>query len=101
MNHTSTELWRKSEIVPIQRFPACFHDPIRKGVQIIRGELPDDSTNEVKESEPDLIHFTEDELNTLREKLGPQLVHGDYTLRELREIVESSFGGPSSKVRRG
>jgi hypothetical protein len=100
MAQASSELWRKSEIVKIDRFPSCFHAPILKGLQIMKGEIPNEESNEFKESDPDTIHFSEDDLNTLRDILGTQLVHGDHSLRELREIIEKSSQGRSSKFRR-
>lgn len=103
MNPISTELWRKPETVLISKFPSSCHAPIRKGLQIMKGELPDDSeelaTNEVKESEN--TFFSAAEMNILREKLGANLVHGDYSLSELKQILqeEESSNGHSTKRR--
>lgn len=100
MNPPSTELWRKSETVSIDRFPPCLHDSIRRGLKIMKGELPDDTCNEYKQQENDPITFSEEELSTLREQLGPKLVHGDYTLHELKDMLRTSESGRNAKFRR-
>lgn len=102
MNPVSTEIWRKPESVSIDKFPASCHAAIRKGLQVMKGEIGDDTidysfTNESK-IEP-ITTFTEDEMNILREKLGPELVHGEYSLQDLKDIIskENSTQGHSAK----
>ena len=104
MNPVSTELWRKPETVPLSKFPESCHASIRKGISIIKGDIPQDNvefiqSNEYKEGEA--TQFSNDEMNILRERLGVQLVHGDYSLSELKEIIaqENSSHGHSFKKR--
>lgn len=91
MSQVSTELWRKPETVPLSKFPPSCHASIRKGIQVIQGEIADDSndffTNEHKEEIP--TTFSKEEMDILRERLGVQLVHGDHTLEELKKIVST------------
>jgi hypothetical protein len=103
MNRVSTELWRKPETVPLSKFPSSCHEPIRKGLQVIKGEISDlqdeIAINEQKEAPP--THFTGDEMHILRERLGVELVHGNHTLEELKQILyeEELSGGHSFKRR--
>jgi hypothetical protein len=88
MNPVSTELWRKPETVPLSKFHECFHESIRKGGLIQKGLLPQDSESEINESkEAPPTQFSATEMDILREKLGVQLVHGDHTLEELKNIL--------------
>ena len=66
----------------------------------MRGEIPDDTINETKAEEPNNTHFTNEEMDLLREKLGPMLVHGTHTLQELKELIASDSVGPSTKYKR-
>jgi hypothetical protein len=100
MNQGSTELWRKSEIVTIDKFPPSFHAPILKGLKVIRGEIPDDTYSEGMDIDAQPTYFSPEELDILREQLGPKLVHGNYSMQELRNIIDSNSQGPSTKVRR-
>ena len=90
MSQVSTELWRKQETVPLSKFPVCCHAPIRKGLQVMRGEILDDTldnwTNESKEVTE--TRFSSAEMDILREKLGAKLVHGDYTMQELKDMLK-------------
>lgn len=97
MNRVSTELWRKPETVPLSKFPDSCHASIIRGIQVMKGEVMDDSidyfTNESKETPP--TAFSAEEMNILREKLGVELVHGNHTLEELKQILheqEQSHG---------
>lgn len=97
MNQNTRELWRKPETVLSSQFDPSHFDSIRKGLQVIRGEIPDiskeeDFSMELEEGqvrEEEQTHFTSSEMEFLRDVLGPKLVHGDYTLKELREIVQN------------
>lgn len=97
MNQNTRELWRKPETVLSSQFDPSHFDSIRKGLQVIRGEIPDLSKEEgmgmeleegeVREEKE--THFSATEMEFLRDVLGPQLVHGNYSLKELREIVQN------------
>jgi hypothetical protein len=94
MNPVSTELWRKPESVSIDKFPVSCHASIRKGLQVLKGEIADDSgefyyTNESKGEEG--TKFTEEEMNILREKLGVELIHGNHSLNDLKEIIRQEI----------
>lgn len=106
MNPVSTELWRKPESVSIDKFPVSCHASIRKGLQVLKGEISDDSdafyyTNESKGEEG--TKFSEDEMNLLREKLGPELIHGSYSLQDLKQIIqqEGHTNGHNTKKVKG
>ena len=100
MSQISTELWRKSEIVSLDKFPVGLQDSIKRGLQVMRGEIAEETCNESKT--PDILphSFTAEEMDILRDKLGPQLVHGDHSLQELRDIISTSHSGPSNKFKR-
>lgn len=104
MNPISTELWRKPETVPLSKFPISCHESIRKGLSVIKGEIADDTignveVNELKEGEG--TYFSLEDMDILREKLGVNLVHGNYSLHEMKEIVkqERTQNGHSFKKR--
>lgn len=92
----SNELWRKPETVSLSKFPPCFHEPILRGLQIIRGEIPEDDAHFENLGEQS-SYFSPEDLNILRERLGAQLVHGDYSIAELRDILQQSTQDRPSK----
>jgi hypothetical protein len=104
MNQSTTELWRKQETVSLSRFPPQTHAAIQKGLQVIRGEIPDDSNSLRGLNQDPLGHasmemeegevreevgtkFTECEMEVLRDILGPKLVSDEIPLKVLRQLL--------------